>query len=99
MRQGLIIFIRNPVAGEVKTRLARTLGNEKALTVYEWLLSHTREITQELACDKFLYYSGAPELDDGWDNRHYFKKKTMYRLEARTHMRVLKRSPYCWKEK
>ncbi|MDO9375018.1 MAG: TIGR04282 family arsenosugar biosynthesis glycosyltransferase [Ferruginibacter sp.] len=77
MRRGLIIFIRNPVAGEVKTRLAKTLGDEKTLLVYQWLLTHTREITQPLTCDKFLYYSGEPGSDDEWASSHYFKRQQL----------------------
>ncbi len=41
MSTRLIIFLKNPVAGKVKTRLAQSIGHERALQVYELLTSHT----------------------------------------------------------
>jgi uncharacterized protein len=72
--KAIIIFVRNPVAGKVKTRLAKTMGNEKALRVYRLLLEHTRKITEQLDCDKFLYYSDHVGENDGWDNAIFRKK-------------------------
>jgi rSAM/selenodomain-associated transferase 1 len=45
----LIIFLKNPVAGRVKTRLAADIGADRALKVYIWLLKHTL-----LEASKFL---------------------------------------------
>jgi glycosyltransferase A (GT-A) superfamily protein (DUF2064 family) len=44
LENALIIFIKNPGLGKAKTRLAATLGKEKALEIYLKLLEHTREI-------------------------------------------------------
>ena len=74
MHQALIIFIRNPVAGKVKTRLAKTLGDDKALLIYNHLLAHTHQVTRHLDCDKFLYYSDWVEQEDDWENERYKKK-------------------------
>ena len=52
----LIIFVRNPVLGKVKTRLATTLGDENTLAVYKYLLQHTKNITQNLSVTKFVFY-------------------------------------------
>ncbi|MDP9046824.1 MAG: glycosyltransferase, partial [Bacteroidota bacterium] len=41
----LILFVRHPELGKVKTRLAKVIGDDKALAVYQLLLSHTRQIT------------------------------------------------------
>lgn len=38
----LIIFIKNPEIGKVKTRLAKTIGNFKALEVYKFLQMRTK---------------------------------------------------------
>ena len=54
----LIIFVKNPIPGKVKTRLAATIGDQAALQVYEKLLEHTRVITERLSFDKVVYYSG-----------------------------------------
>jgi len=74
MKTGLIIFIRNPEIGKVKTRLAKTIGTEKALQVYKFLLQHTHDITVGLDCDKFLYYSDYLDELDGWKHDTFHKK-------------------------
>lgn len=70
----IIIFIRRPIAGTVKSRIAKTIGVEKALAVYKKLLNHTRTITLGLACKKHLYYSDAIDATDEWDETIYQKK-------------------------
>lgn len=74
MNQALLIFIRNPVLGKVKTRLAKTMGDDKALFIYNQLLSHTHLVTRNLTCDKFLYYSDWVEQNDSWENDRFQKK-------------------------
>lgn len=70
----LIIFYRNPELGKVKTRLAKTIGEERALAVYLKLSSHTRDITEELAVAKAIYYSEFADTEDHWPNTSYQKK-------------------------
>jgi rSAM/selenodomain-associated transferase 1 len=70
----LIIFIRNPIYGKVKTRLAKDIGDEKALQVYQLLLNHTLNITKPLKCSKFVYYSDEVSDQDIWDNQNYIKR-------------------------
>ncbi len=74
MKEALVIFTKNPEVGKVKTRLAATLGNEAALSVYEHLLSHTASITNYLSVDKFVFYSSHFLEEDIWDNKHFFKQ-------------------------
>lgn len=59
--------------GEVKTRLASTLGKEKALNVYKKLALHTKNITEPLLLDKIVFYSDAIDLMDIWPNATYLK--------------------------
>jgi rSAM/selenodomain-associated transferase 1 len=66
MVQALIIFVRNPEAGKVKTRLAATIGNEYALKVYVELLRHTRKITEDLPVRKLLFYAESIAENDNW---------------------------------
>ena len=40
----IIVFVRNPELGKVKTRLAHSIGNQKALDVYKCLLKHTHNV-------------------------------------------------------
>lgn len=69
----LLIFTRNPELGKVKTRLAKTVGDEAALNIYKFLLNHTKEVTQNLSCDKALYYSVKVRENDIWDSSIYQK--------------------------
>ncbi|MFN3847787.1 MAG: TIGR04282 family arsenosugar biosynthesis glycosyltransferase [Spirosomataceae bacterium] len=72
-KNGLIIFVKNPALGKVKTRIAKTTGDEKALEIYRELLNHTLQITQNLSCKKHLYYSDFVDNQDIWPNEIYQK--------------------------
>ncbi|MEQ8364678.1 MAG: TIGR04282 family arsenosugar biosynthesis glycosyltransferase [Cyclobacteriaceae bacterium] len=70
----LIIFYRNPELGKVKTRLAATLGDDKALAVYLKLVNHTQSITKGLIMDKMVCYSHYVDTEDSWDNEIFQKQ-------------------------
>lgn len=74
MQRALIIFVKNPVLGEVKTRLAATIGEEAALHVYHQLLNYTREVTSQLDVPKFVYYHSHIGSSDLWDELEYTKR-------------------------
>lgn len=69
----LIILYRNPEMGKVKTRLAATLGKEKALEIFKKLALHTKMITQGVPVDKIVFYSHSIDLMDIWSNAIYLK--------------------------
>jgi len=69
----LIIFVKNPILGQVKSRLAYDIGPQNALEVYRILLKHTRDITQDLNCDKVVFYFNHIEENDLWGNEQYLK--------------------------
>ena len=73
MSKALIIFIKNPVLGKVKTRLAATIGNVKAFEVYKKLLAHTQKITLLIDADKFLFYADFLKREDEWANDWFIK--------------------------
>lgn len=73
MKRALIIFARNEVVGKVKTRLAATIGNEKAFLIYKRLLKHIFHITSALTFQKTVFYSDYIEQQDLWDNAIYGK--------------------------
>ena len=73
-KKALIIFTRNPELGKVKTRLAKSVGDESALKIYKFLLKHTVEITEKLNVDKYVFYSENMHRDDIW-NPDIFRKK------------------------
>lgn len=64
----LLIFTRNPELGKVKTRLAKTLGDTKALDIYKFLIKHTVAITKNLKGVKQVYYSVKVRQKDYWDD-------------------------------
>lgn len=69
----LLLFVRNPELGKVKTRLAATVGPEVALEVYIHLLQHTRQVTQQLPVDKLVYYAEKIAHTDNWPDDIYQK--------------------------
>lgn len=76
----LIIFTRNPQLGKVKTRLAKTIGNEKALEVYKELLFHTMTVTKSIDCDKYVFYDNRIERNDIW-TANIFEKKVQFGVD------------------
>lgn len=78
-KKAIIIFLKYPELGRAKTRLAATIGDENALTIYKELLNHTHEITKNLEADKFLFYDKVSENKMPWDEHSYF---TAYQKES-----------------
>ncbi len=70
----LIIFIKNPVKGKIKTRLARTIGPENALAVYIELLSHTAAVSKPVMAHRKCYYSDFIVNNDMFFDE-YFEKQ------------------------
>ncbi len=60
----LLVFAKNPTLGKVKTRLAKTIGKERALEIYKALLKKTASVLEALEVDIHLYYSDYIEKDD-----------------------------------
>lgn len=73
-KQALLIFTRNPVMGKVKTRLAKTVGDQTALDIYTFLLDRTVEVTKPVTAAKFVYYSEEIKEEDIWNTSGYTKK-------------------------
>jgi len=70
----LLIFIKNPEPGKVKTRLAATIGNQKAYQIYLNLLKHTLRVAQQLKVNKQVWYSAFINTED-FINEPEFEKK------------------------
>lgn len=69
----LLIFIKNPVAGRVKTRLAAEVGDEEALRIYHALLAHTQRLTLATTARRLLFYSDQIDESDSWPSALYEK--------------------------
>jgi uncharacterized protein len=63
----LIIFVKNIILGNVKTRLAKTVGDEMAILVYRQLLTITEEATSAIDFDKVVYFSDNVS-EEAWIN-------------------------------
>ena len=61
--------------GHVKTRLAATTGNEKALEIYQFLLEKTRTAALEANAERWLWYSQSVVADDEWRAKDFTKKQ------------------------
>lgn len=69
----LIIFIKNPVPGRVKTRIGKVWGDTKALQIYFELQQVTRDICNEFEGAKYLFYSDVITEADDWSPDYYSK--------------------------
>ncbi len=72
--RALILFFKNPVAGRVKTRLAATVGEAQALTIYRFLLERTRRTALEIQAGRFIYYSDFIDEQDAWSVPEFQKR-------------------------
>ena len=74
-KQQLLVFIRNPELGKVKTRIAAKTGDQKALEIYELLLQQTLHTCSQMTEIKVIvYYSGFIDTKDIWNNDIFEKR-------------------------
>ncbi|WP_299553913.1 TIGR04282 family arsenosugar biosynthesis glycosyltransferase [Seonamhaeicola sp.] len=55
----VIVFVKNIKLGKVKTRLAKTIGDQAAFEVYSELVKITEKALEHLTIDKRIYFSDA----------------------------------------
>lgn len=70
---GLIVFVKNPKQGEVKTRLAASIGDKEALDVHLKLVEYTRSVTRFVEAQPHVFYSNYIQDDDEWVPTDYEK--------------------------
>ncbi len=73
MDNALIIFVRNLEKGKVKKRLAKNIGDDKALAVYKYLLEYTKDVAVSCKYNLFVFYSNYIHINDVFDD-HIFSK-------------------------
>lgn len=72
----LLLFVKNPIAGKTKTRLAADVGDEMALKMYHILTDWTRQQASALTgVDRYLWYSESITANDAWPAELYHKKQ------------------------
>ncbi len=64
----LIIFTKNPTLGRVKTRLAKTLGDQKALSIFKKLLAQAGKTASEWNGDVWVFYADFLPENDLWSS-------------------------------
>lgn len=72
-RPALIIFVKNPVEGNVKTRIAKTVGHPRAVEIYRELLEYTHQTADTLPNENYtktVYYGDHINDDDLWNGWH-----------------------------
>lgn len=74
MTQAIITFVKNPVLGTVKTRLAKTIGNERALDIYLRLSAYTKQTIKEVDADVVIFYAADIQKNDLWTDDDFTKK-------------------------
>jgi rSAM/selenodomain-associated transferase 1 len=53
----LIVFVKNIILGKVKTRLAKTVGDNMAFDVYKELVDITEACSKKVTATKHIYFS------------------------------------------
>lgn len=74
MKEALIIFVKNPLLGKVKTRIAQSVGDETALKIYQELLAQTKSVTRPWTGHKYVFYDQYVDHNDMWPESEYFKR-------------------------
>lgn len=74
--EALVVFLRLPVMGKVKTRIAATTSATKALSVYQKLLSYTFKAVSEVYLPVFLFYEGGLPPVSERDSRYKYLLQT-----------------------
>lgn len=63
--RAVVVLAKNPIQGQVKTRLAKSVGDERALEIYKELYRHTLETMRKVPdCQLYVYQS--PAIDRQW---------------------------------
>jgi uncharacterized protein len=74
MKNALIVFVKNPELGKVKTRLAKDIGNQNALDMYKLLIEKTHQLVLQANETTFVYYADQIFENDAWQGEKIIKK-------------------------
>lgn len=64
----LIILAKNPIKGRVKTRIAKQIGEAKALDIYQQLLSINRKLIKNAKLPSTIYFSDSLANTSDWND-------------------------------
>lgn len=66
MTKQVLVFLRKPVLGKVKTRLGADTGQEKALEIYLWLLNITYNAIKKTDAEIHLFFDSLEGILPEW---------------------------------
>lgn len=73
-KKAIIVFVKNPEPGKVKTRLAKDIGDAAAVDVYRQLLRHTHDVLVPVSAGKFIFYADEINRLDLWETNSFYKQ-------------------------
>ena len=73
MDRHLIVFIKNPEEGKVKTRIAHTIGNAGALNIYLTLIDIVHHVVINTDTVRHVFYSEFLNKNDRWSDTSFCK--------------------------
>jgi rSAM/selenodomain-associated transferase 1 len=73
-KKAIIVFVKNPEPGKVKTRLAKDIGDAAAVDAYRQLLRHTHDVVIPFAAGKFIFYADSINRLDLWETNLFYKQ-------------------------
>lgn len=71
MTDGILVFVKNPILGQVKTRLARRVGQRPALEIYQELLEYTLRVALLPHARRWVAYSDFVPEEDAWQRNGF----------------------------
>jgi rSAM/selenodomain-associated transferase 1 len=78
LKNALIVFLKSPEKGKVKTRIAKTEGEERALEIYRLLLDKTYCLAEKIASKQvvvFVFYAGNPSELERWMKFSFYSQE------------------------
>ena len=67
----LIVFVKNPILGKVKTRIAEKVGDKKAMEIYLKMINHLNHWVSPLPLKKWIYFSDYIDRDGIWSSSEF----------------------------
>ncbi len=71
MKDLLILYVKNPIPGKVKTRLAADIGTRNAVEVYRRLLKISKEALQGIKYDIWISFDSHIDTNNIWVDTDY----------------------------
>ncbi|MGA0383719.1 MAG: TIGR04282 family arsenosugar biosynthesis glycosyltransferase [Flavobacteriaceae bacterium] len=94
--KALAVFLKNKILGQVKTRLAKDVGSEKALEIYSQLCTHTLNVAKAVNAEIHGFYTNKKKAHSTFDKVHLQngsdlgeKMKNAFALLLERHERVV----------